>query len=275
MKSYIYTLNQFPNSMVNIDNLTIEIEQSTIVIALDSINLVGNNCIIIFKNILSNDEVIILNYIVTNHNINVNYNNSPTTVTILEQYYKTMPNNNFKATSINVKISATTGYYNNFITFPYDVSLICTEWFSTADDLGNSICFNISPDTYSGYITQNVNSGDTYITVSALTFDLLIPGYYLKINSESLGEITKVDIENNRIYFENPPKNNYLVNDNAKIYSTVSIIDDYYFSGIGKTEIGKYILNSQYVPANTKMELVYNNNNGLAHTFSALVEIFY
>jgi hypothetical protein len=67
--------NDFPNQAVDPTVLTVEIESSTIVPALDGININGDNCEIVFVSDLSAPEVVILNQIVATHT-GIPFNNS-------------------------------------------------------------------------------------------------------------------------------------------------------------------------------------------------------
>lgn len=66
--SYTYTISSdFPNHIVSTDRLTQEIIASSITIALDHIDTVGDSCYILFKAALSNSEVTQLNSLVNAH----------------------------------------------------------------------------------------------------------------------------------------------------------------------------------------------------------------
>ena len=67
--------NDFPNQAVDPTVLTVEIESSTIVPALDGININGDNCEIVFVSDLSAPEVVTLNQIVATHT-GIPFNNS-------------------------------------------------------------------------------------------------------------------------------------------------------------------------------------------------------
>lgn len=117
--------------------------------------------------------------------------------------------------------------------------------------------------------------GDTSLTMETEILLKLKPGYYLELDEIPLGEIVNIDIKSNKVYFTIPVPNDYQTSINSHVFLTLKLVDNYHFSGIGKTEIGKTIMNSKYIPANTNLELVYENKNGAAHIFSCLVEIFY
>lgn len=59
--------NDFPNGVLAADSLDKEIRMSSISIALDSINVVGDTCDIWFKAILPPSDITALNYVIANH----------------------------------------------------------------------------------------------------------------------------------------------------------------------------------------------------------------
>lgn len=66
--TYTYSISTaFPNHKVSTDRLTLEIQTSTIITALDSITTVGDNCNILFKDVLSGGDQTTLNAIVAAH----------------------------------------------------------------------------------------------------------------------------------------------------------------------------------------------------------------
>jgi hypothetical protein len=68
--------NDFPNQAVDPTVLTVEIESSTIVPALDGININGDDCEIVFASDLSAPEVTTLDQIVATHT-GIPFNNGP------------------------------------------------------------------------------------------------------------------------------------------------------------------------------------------------------
>jgi hypothetical protein len=65
---YTYSIqNDFLNHKENSDRLTLEIQNSSIIISLDYINTSDDECDIWFKDILSSDDLITLNNIVVTH----------------------------------------------------------------------------------------------------------------------------------------------------------------------------------------------------------------
>ena len=66
--TYNYTISTaFPNGKVATDRLTVEIQASSIVTALDSISTLANNCAILFKDVLSAGDQTTLNGVVAAH----------------------------------------------------------------------------------------------------------------------------------------------------------------------------------------------------------------
>lgn len=68
MTTYSYSIqNNFPNHLLASDRLKLEIANSAIVIALDHISTIGDDCFILFKDILSNSDKIILDNLIAVH----------------------------------------------------------------------------------------------------------------------------------------------------------------------------------------------------------------
>lgn len=67
MSTYNYTISQTANNKLNVDRLCDSIRKSNIIIALDSITVIGENIHINFRSNLSTDEITMLNNIIATH----------------------------------------------------------------------------------------------------------------------------------------------------------------------------------------------------------------
>lgn len=130
---YTYSIqNDFPNHKVSSDRLTLEIQQSAIVTALDFIGTSGDSCDIWFKAALSDGEQSVLSTVVFNHSgeplpqnltQDVNIKSAAATAIILSQEkgFQDLTGHNFFKKGIRGTAAAgqTTDFYLKFSTTMY------------------------------------------------------------------------------------------------------------------------------------------------------------
>lgn len=177
-------------------------------------------------------------------------------------------------TSFEVDVPATVGSYTTDIVFPIDINLIRGKWFNKVDFQGDSVEFHISPNTVIGVITANVAQDDTIINVSQTVVDNLKVGYYVACQGQDWGRVINVDADNNQITIENPA-NPITATGSEYVIMTIKMVNHIYLEGTDTMMTLEGGVQSNYIPANTVMKIVYNNDTGTAKKYSAIFEYFY
>lgn len=275
--NYIYPIDQFPDSIVNLDNLTKEINKSSISIALNFINIINSVVNIIFKSNLSISEISTLDLIVTNHN-SKSINNSVINVNVIPENIKfveagDVTNDMYRAESWVIDIPADTSTHAFYFYKPYNTSLLAATLDATIDMIGDSFDVTISPDTIIGGLTTNAYIGDVSINVSSTVSANLIPGRFISTNTEDYYEVIKVDNINNVITLDSPLTSNATAG--GYVYMNIKLISNLYFYTAQNIEIGKSITTGQRMPAYVPVRLLYNNINGTAKKIVFFVEYLY
>lgn len=156
MTTYNYNITEFPDSLVNIDTFTKEINQSSIITALSHMNIIFNMVEVIFKADLSTNDKEILDNLVIVHD------NSPSpsaiiNVKIKEQEEYAQTQGHFQSTVIDLEIDPSQNIVTRDIIFPYPISLFSSEWNVDATNVGDKAEFHIAPDTIIGTITTSID----------------------------------------------------------------------------------------------------------------------
>jgi len=98
-------------------------------------------------------------------------------------------------------------------------------------------------------------------------------GYFVNIGNQDLGRVITIDRVNNKITTEFSPATT--INPGSLIYMTIKIVSHMHLSGTETMMTLEGGIDSQYMPSHTVLRIVYNNVNGTAKTYSAIVEYFY
>jgi hypothetical protein len=189
---------------------------------------------------------------------------------------------NFQHTSVPLTIPTMTigDVYTQNFSWPMDIQIWKTEFYTTADHIGDYLTIYIAPGTVIGLLTQNAAISDTTIEVSStvVTNQLISKGVDLAlfdgVTETALGRVTSFDTTLNTVTFETPLSVAYSIGAFVRIYYKainnilLHRLDDVY-------KIGEKGLKGRPVPANTTLQAHYTNNTGAAKDLIIVLELYY
>lgn len=265
MSTYNYNILEFPNSLVNIDTFTKEINQSSIITALSHMNIINNVVEVIFKADLSNNDKIILDDLVIRHDNSIKHSDI-INVKIKEQEDYAQTKGHFQSTVIDLEIDPSQNIVTKDITFPYPISLFSSEWNVDVTNVGDKAEFHIAPDTIIGTITSTIDGSEGLktINVSQTVIDNISMGFHIKIGSKTnscIGRVASIDKDNKTITFEESISQTYTAG--SYVFMTVKVVDYWRFTAPGFNSVGESKIGAAYIPANTVLRIIYHNINGL------------
>jgi len=257
---YIYNLTDFKNNKVCSDRLTNEIRYSEIKISLDHIDTDPLSVYVYFKDVLSNDDKLILDNIINEHSGEP----LPPTIPIvraeiLTEQSEYVLNGNivegfYCAESIVLNLGVSSVETLDLI-WGFDISLKCATIHVNEQMLSDEMEIIVSPNTLVGALTSNLNTGDTILYVSDTVIKNVKKGWYIGLygmdgNSTEIGRI--IDISTDHIVIDR----NSTISAQAGTYicTFVKILPYLYFNAISKIEIGKSIPTGQRVQKDTIIE---------------------
>lgn len=148
---------------------------------------------------------------------------------------------------------------------------------SSLEQKGDTFDIIVNPDTAVGTITQVADIGATTLNVSPTVIQYITPGMYISlydgINKNDCGIVLSVDPDTSTIIIEIALTNSFAVG--SGILLNMYVVKNYPIGDPWKHDIGYGTLGGKPVPANTICRLVYNNNSGIAKTFSYSYEFTY
>lgn len=271
---YTYEIaTDFPSAKVDTSKLVMEIVDSTILIALDFIDTDASECNIWMKDAISAGDKTTLDGIVAAHDGDP----LPGATQSVEVKEEDIPTGgHFQAQSVQVSVEATTGWYENTISFPFPISILTAEYAGHPDFDGDEGEFLIGPDTITGAITADSAANDTTFTVDQTVIDNAAIGFYYKVGGEDIGRCTSIDKVNMTITCEGPAPSAHLVATPTYIQQTVKVGDTIKFTHEGVVSVGSSKIGGSYIPANTVIKLRYHNLlGGTARKFNVLLEYLY
>jgi len=277
--NYIYSINDFPFGKYNLDRLTKEIFDSTIVVGLNYMTGTSDSVSIFFKAALSASEKTTLDNIVANHSGEIISPKAEVTkVEVISEHAKYVESGNttqslFAAETILIDIS--TGESLKIVDYkwPFDIALKTGTLFVTEDMIGDEISVEAAPNTLIGMIVQNVNIGDTSIYGSPTVMENAKRGYWCNIYPAGT-EISRICVmEEDHIGICPPATMN--ISAGTYISITPKIIPFAYFNSVGILEIGKTQQMGQRVPKGEIIRIKYKNNNGIGKKINWFIEYLY
>jgi hypothetical protein len=277
--NYIYSINDFPFGKYNLDRLTKEIADSTIIVALSYMTGTSEAVSIFFKASLSAGEKTTLDEIIANHSGEmISPKAEITKVEIISEHAKYIESGNttqsfFAAETILIDISVGESIKIVDYKWPFDIALKTGTLYITEDMVGDEMTVEAAPNSVVGAIIQNVNIGDTSIYGSPTVMENAKRGYWCNIYPAGT-EISRIcTVEADHIGICPPATMNIAAGNYISV--TPKIIPYVYFNSAGKLEIGKTLQMGQRVPKGEIIRIKYKNNNGLAKKISWFIEYLY
>lgn len=287
MASYIYDIsNDFPLGIVNTDNLKTEINESSIVTALDYISTSGNTITIRFKATLSaedktsldDDRVGPCGGLIANHNSETK--EKPSMVMIQEEAVKT--NGKWRAESF--WIHGATGpdvVTTTTLSYDYPITALNIQYRTTEENTDDFVEMVIVPDLGAGEgiigtLEQTAATGATGIHVNqtiinnVCTSDVIILEEGEKV--ENLGEIIKIDKANKILYTKNPTTSSF--NHTSPTYVKLNryVMSSYVLGPPDLYLLGGSKIGGSYLPAGHKVEVRYRNMSDQPKRLYAIME---
>ena len=271
MGSYKYTYQK----RVNVEALSEEIIKSNITVALDYINTENTYVYIFFKAQLSVEEETLLTVVVGNHDPDVEIEEPPMIVKILED--NADDSKSFQTMTIGIDVPAASGWCECNHTFPIDISIISCDLLISECHVGDKMEVVVAPDTIIGAITQSVEAEQSEIFVQQSVIDNLFVGYFVDLtdgqNVAELGRVIK--IKSNSIVVEKPPTTSFSMESPTYVRMSIKLFNNWEFPGIGRVDIGDAKIGASLIPANTTIRLRYWNRANEAKRFVAPMDVLY
>jgi hypothetical protein len=200
---------------------------------------------------------------ITSNNVNVVQSNAGVSGNYLcESYSFVIPPNS--------KVS-------NDYSWPINIASMTVNWTQTEIERGNVINCFIAPDTTIGVITSGININDKVINVSSTVIEYLNVGYMVNItdgvNNNVLGRCVNIDKINNRITVETPV--NKIMNAGSYVQMMLNNIRDFIIGNPESVHLGTKHLGSSFLPANTKVRVVYENNSRYEVVYTFYLELLF
>jgi len=282
---YTYNVSQTLNNKVDIDRLTREVQQSSITIALNYIDVANGVISLFFKAELSDNEELTLDGIISSHTGAT----LPTAVPIVKsemlleatKFVEAGDTTQglYTAKSLIIDISAgTTEKIIDFV-WPFDIAIMSGTLGVSEDMVGDDFSVDIGPNTLIGALIAPLSVGDTSIYVSPTVIDNIKKGFYFGLyngggsTGVELGQVTNIDGPNSCITLDNPV--DVSANPGTYVAMCAKLIPNLYIHTTNVVEIGKDLPTGQRIPKNLPVRVHYNNNNGVSKKISFFIEYLY
>lgn len=187
---------------------------------------------------------------------------------------------NAQIQSITVICDATTGWKENTISFPYNISVIDGFWSDKAENEADEAQMLIGEETIVGAITAAVTGGvDDTFTVQQSVIDNIEVGTYVHLddftNKDDCGRVLSVNKTNLTITCETIPTNDFSPATPTYVKMTTKMVPHLELTGVGAVYNVTGGVGAAHIPANTVIKVRYNNKSGTAKRFVATFEYFY
>lgn len=281
MTTYNYTISiETLNGKVNLSALQEEIQESSITIALDVIDKVGDSLDITFKASISAGEETTLDGIVAAHDGELLLEQEADEVRILEEEPGQRTGGHYLGLGLKHEVPAGVDTQSSTTySYPIPIGLIDFEYVVESNMQGDELCILVAPDTTIGAITADVTAGDTVINVSPTVTANTKIGYKLDLddgtNVDELGIVTAINVVGGTVTMETAAVNNFLAATPTYVKQSIFLAKDVRLNGSAPMDMGSAKIGASYLPANTPWKIIYHNKEGSAKTFSGILEILY
>ena len=202
---------------------------------------------------------------VNTNSIRVIERKDPNDVNIVET---ATPTNGYAHDTIAFNIPANTTNHPYEVQWDEDRYIMSISYTTTVDHEGDEFQVLIGEDTTVGIISEDISSGSTTVSVSSASMPYFLKGYKLKLtdgtNTNDVGYIRSIDIDNNTVTFETATTNSFLASSPTQLQMTRIMA-----GRDGPVEFGppqKYLggndkIGSSHLPAGTKVKILYTNKS--------------
>ena len=183
----------------------------------------------------------------------------------------------FKTETIVMNINASSTFQQGY-TWNFPISILAVYLVTTSDHEGDNLEISVSPNTIIGGITSNVDINDIIITVSDTVIQNTSIGYKIILddgtNSNDLGYVTNVDIDNKQLTITTPATHSFDTS-NTAVKRTVLFAENYEFGPAWEYVIGESKIGASYLPTGASINVKYINNTANAKKLVARLEYLY
>ncbi|RLI86341.1 MAG: hypothetical protein DRP01_04430 [Archaeoglobales archaeon] len=172
------------------------------------------------------------------------------------------------------------------IVFPFVIDLLEAHVVSDPDGTGDEVDVVVAPDTIVCALGADANAGDKIITVSDVSYLKL--GYLFRVGSEAehYPYIIAIDELTNQVtlgYATWPGRSaysglsqGYSASTPTYCAMTIPMITDFFIVGGESIDLGRSILNTSDLPADTTLRIRYKNNHASnTHKLRFVLEYLY
>lgn len=163
--------------------------------------------------------------------------------------------------------------------WPFPVSVLAINLTSYDSNNGDVIRIEMPYQKIFGFIAQDVEIGDTVITVNSTVMTNIAIGYYVRLDdgttANDLGRVLAVDEINSQITVENATTDSFLAATPTYVKVTIRPWNDFEIGPAWRYIIGNSKLGASYVPANEVARISYTNKTAEAKRVSVDYEYLY
>ncbi len=163
--------------------------------------------------------------------------------------------------------------------FKYPVNILSLNYKTNTENIGDTLNTYIKPSTIIGFITSNVNVGESNVYVDDNTLRNVKRGLLYHIynpatgNTENLGEIMNIDFLNNKITTEYSSSN--LINSNSYSKIKVHIIKNHDILDENTWDVGQSKIGATFINSNMIVEFDYMNSNSQEKKLQVQIQYYY
>ena len=186
---------------------------------------------------------------------------------------------NYRCETIKAIIKPNMTENFNF-SWPYDMAVTSFHFVTNSQHIGDSFTTAIAPNTIIGYITKNVDIGDTVISVNQTVLQNAKIGYIITLMDDAnvcqVGFVTGQDQVNGTITLASPCTIAFSATTPTYVAFTIENMYQFQIGEPNKYDIGSSIIEGGLIPANTQIQLRYTNRSLTdVKTFIWYFEYFY
>lgn len=165
------------------------------------------------------------------------------------------------------------------LTWPRQITLLNGTFDGQTANFGDVINADVIPATPIGYLTQNVNVGDTLLHVSPTVVQNVFNGFTVilsdGVNTVNMGECMSIDNVRNTITVQTASTQAFLASSPTYLSISVSVVNNLHVGSVRPYEIAQKKIGGKTIPAGTKFSITYMNNDGQQKNFIFDFEFIY
>ena len=199
----------------------------------------------------------------------------PNTVKIKEEEIPV--GGNYFLESINFNVPGNSDVTHSF-SYPFPINIINAQAQVELEHKGDTMVWEVAPNTVIGTTTSIISILDTVIPVSSTVTDNIKVGFFVSLFNglltENLGRVIEVNSDNGTITVENPSTQLFSLLTPTYVRMTVRYVD-VEFGEPGRVAIAKSKIGTSHLPANTQVNCIYTNNGNDQKRITFYMEYLY